>query len=292
VRLHDQDLSLVPGLLEPSGETRQISSEGRTDVGVHDRGAEALVLLDLRQHLGRERHVGGGKKPLEGPARGLLVTGIAIGVEIADRDRVDARLRERPDRCREGRPGERCVDATIEPDPLLHAQSSCSRHEWDRRRHAQVVAVVLEPLAHLDDVAVALGGEHADGRALSLEQGVGRDGGAVHDHLRLGQEPSTVERDLGGEQVEPVHHTDRRVRWRGSRLRERNASFVVHRDQIRERAADVDPDAKHVSDSFACARRLGAGRSSRSRDRFDDPPPERPRRGVEDHHSLRLPPSR
>src|SRR5262249_43631555 len=124
---------------------------------------------------------------------GLLVARIAIRVEITDRDRVDPRLRERTDRRLEGLSRERRVDAPIETDPLLDAEPARSRNEGNGGRHTEVVAVVLEPFTHLDDVAMALGREHADGSALSLQQGVRRDRGAVDDQLRLGQESLSLE---------------------------------------------------------------------------------------------------
>ena len=66
VGLHDQHLARVAGLAESLVEVAQVARERRADVGVDHGGAEALVLLDLRQHLGRERDVGAGQEPLEG----------------------------------------------------------------------------------------------------------------------------------------------------------------------------------------------------------------------------------
>ena len=68
------------------------------------------------------------------------------------------------------------------------AEAQRARHELLRRRHAQIVAIVLQALAHLDDVAMAFGGQQSDLGALVLEQGVGGHGGAMHDALGLREE--------------------------------------------------------------------------------------------------------
>ena len=71
------------------------------------------------------------------------------------------------------------------PHALAHAEPQMARDQRHGRRQAQIVAVVLETLAHLEDVAVAFGGEQADLGALALEQRVGRDRRAVNDALRI-----------------------------------------------------------------------------------------------------------
>ena len=171
---------------------------------------------------------------------------VAIGVEIADGDRVDARASEPRDRRLERAPVESGV-ATLPSKRMRsrHAEAARARHERDGRRHAEVVAVVLEPLAHLDDVAVALGGEHADRRALALEQGVGRDRRAVDDELGVGQQrrrsvPSSAAR-RSRPSITPIDGSA----GVEADLARRHAPFVVHGDEIGEGAADVDADAEH-----------------------------------------------
>ena len=110
---------------------------------------------------------------------------IAVGVQIAHRDGFDAGTFQRLDRGGERGAVERRLDRAVGAHALRHAEPQRARHELFRRRHAEVVAIVLQALAHLDDVAVALGGEQADLGALVLEQRVGGDRGAVHDALGL-----------------------------------------------------------------------------------------------------------
>jgi hypothetical protein len=63
-----------------------------------------------------------------------------------------------------------------------------ARHQLLRRRHPQIVAVVLQPLAPLDHIAMASGGQQADADTLALQQGVGGDRRAVADALGFSQQ--------------------------------------------------------------------------------------------------------
>ena len=110
---------------------------------------------------------------------------VAPGVQVADRDGLDLGTGKLRDRGRQGLGIERRLDAAVGAHALAHAEPPIARHQRLGRRLAQVVAVVLEPLAHLEDVAVALGRQQPDARALALEQRVGRDRRAVHDALGL-----------------------------------------------------------------------------------------------------------
>ena len=255
VRLHDQHVALVARLAQPRAQVAQVAAEDRAHVGIHHGGAEALVLLDLREHVGGERHVGVGQQPREELSRLPLVAGIAVGVQVADRDRADSRGAQPADRRLRRGLRERRLHAAVEAHPLGHVEPSRARHQRDGRRHAQVVAVVLEALAHLDHVAVARGGQHADLRALALEQGVGGDGGAVHDEPGVGQQPARSVPSSRGEQGEAVHHADGRVGGGGGGLGEAHAPRVVHPDQIGEGPADVDADAQHLRPSRGAASR-------------------------------------
>ena len=128
---------------------------------------------------------------------------------------------------------------------LGHAKPQRARHELLRRRHAQIVAVVLQALAHLDDVAMAFGGEQADLGALVFEQRVGGDGGAVHDAFGLRKKLGGRQVQELGEMIQAGHHADRRIFGRGGDLRQRGVAGVIHCDEVGEGAADVDADLQH-----------------------------------------------
>ena len=245
VRLDDQDRASVSGLHQALLQPPQVARQRGPDIGVHHGGGDAVELLDLRQHVGRQRHVGIGHRLGERGGCVAFVARIAIGVQVADRHCFDAGALQRLDRGGERRTVERGLDRAVGAHAFRHAKSQRARHELFRRRHAEVVPVVLQALAHLDDVAVALRGEQADPGALVLEQCVGCDRGAVHDALGLREQGRRREVEEIGQAVEPGHHADRRVFGCRGDLCQCGAAGVIHRDQVGEGAADVDADLQH-----------------------------------------------
>jgi hypothetical protein len=89
---------------------------------------------------------------------------------------------------------------------------------------------------------VALGRQQADLGAFALEQRVGGDGRAVDDRFRLGEEPAQIGGELRGQERKPVDEPDRRVGRRRGALGDREGALRVDRDEVGERAADVDAD--------------------------------------------------
>ena len=246
VGLHDQHRARVAGGAQALAQARQVARQGWAHVGVDHGGRHALVLLDLREHRRGEGHVHLRQGARQRLRRRLLVPGVAIGVEVADRDRLDLLAAEGGDGAVERAGVESHGGGAVGAHPLAHAQPSGPRRQGDRRRHAEVVAVVLQALAHLDHVAVALGGEKAHAGALALEERVGRDGGAVHDALGLGEEPGRVGAEGLGQGLDAVHHPDRRIGGRRGGFRERDPARVIHRDGVGEGPSHVDADPVHA----------------------------------------------
>ena len=227
---------------EPGREILQVAREGGADVGVDDGRPDTLVFLDLRQHVARERDVGARQAPRDRAPGELLVPRIPIRVQIAHRDRFDPRLHQRRQARLERASVQRRRDRAVEAKTLAHAEPAHTRHQRHGRRHPQIVAIVLETLAHLDDVAVALGRQETDLGSLALEQRVGGDGGAVDDRFGLGEEPAQIRRQLCGQQRQAIDQADGRIRRRRGALGDRERALRVDRDQVGERAADVDAD--------------------------------------------------
>jgi hypothetical protein len=75
VRLDDQDVAAVAVLREPRREILEIARQRRTDVRVDDGRPHALVFLDLRQDVARERDVGARQAPRDGASRELSCRG-------------------------------------------------------------------------------------------------------------------------------------------------------------------------------------------------------------------------
>ena len=244
VRLHDEQRPGVPRLAQAFGETLEITLERRSDVRVDDGRADPLELLDLRKHVGRHRHVHRGQfagERLGGPA---LVLRRAVRVEVAHRHRFDLFGGEGAYRGTQRAFLERRRRGAVGPNALAYRQAQMARHQGLRRRLAQRVAVVLEPFAHLQDVAMPFGGEQAEPRALALEQRIGRDGGAVDDALGRAEERSAIDSERCGKQLQSLQNADRLVPWGRCGFCGRDSTRVVDGDEIGERAADVDSDAK------------------------------------------------
>ncbi len=188
MRLDDQDGAGKSCIHQPLLQAMQIARQRRTDVCVHYSCRYAIELLDLREHIRGKGDVG--IRHCLGQRGGscALVARIAIGVQVADRDRLHVGSLQRGDGVVERGVVERCLDRAVGAHALGDAEAQCAWHELLGRRHAQVVAIVLQALAHLDNVAMAFGGEQADAGTLVLEQRIGGDGGAMHDALGLGQQ--------------------------------------------------------------------------------------------------------
>ena len=113
---------------------------------------------------------------------------------------------------------ERHVGArAVGTDAFAHRQTQVTRDQRIGCRLSERVAVVLEPLAHFEDIPVPLGGEQAELRALALQQRIGRDGGAVNDALGRAEERGPVDAGrLTGRR--PMVHHRRRLRRDPSNL--------------------------------------------------------------------------
>jgi hypothetical protein len=173
------------------------------------------------------------------------VGGVAPGVQIGDRHRLDPLAPQDRDRADERILIERRLDPSVGAQPLDDAEAQPARHQRFGRRLAQIVAVVLQTFAHLDDVAMARGRQQAELRALALDQRVGRHRRAVDDALGIGEQGREIAAERLRQQAQPVHDPFGRIgRGRGGLGQDRPAA-LVDRDEIGEGAADIDADADH-----------------------------------------------
>ena len=180
-------LPLNPASVKPLLEIGQIAPHDRFDIGVHDRGRDALIFLDLRQHVAGARYADVRQFSRQTFDRGEFVHRIEIGMQEAHRDRGRAGFLDRGDGLVQRGLIEWNQDLAIRLEPLAHAKSQFARHQRLRRRRAQIVAVGLEALAHFDDVAMAFGGQQRDLGALALQQRVGRNRRAMNQAIGRSQ---------------------------------------------------------------------------------------------------------
>ena len=174
--------------------------------------------------------------------RGLLVRRIAVAVQEADRHRLDGFGPQPRDGVLERGRIERHATALPRRRRSRTPSRRCARHQRHRRRHAQVIAILLQAFAHLEDVAMAFGGEHAHLRALALEQRIGRDRGAVDDALGIAQQLAPRRAEPARQLVQPLEQAEPGIRRRGRGLGAGRLSVRVDRHQVGEGAADVDAD--------------------------------------------------
>src|SRR5215471_6546955 len=118
---------------------------------------------------------------------------VAPGVEITDRYRLHLGCPQNIDSFAEGVTVKRNFDSSVGAEPFAHAEPQMPWHELYRWWQAKVVAVVLEPLAHLDDIAMPFGGQQTGARALQFEQRVGCHGRAVNNAFGLRQQHRAIE---------------------------------------------------------------------------------------------------
>ncbi len=169
MRQHDKQATLEAGLDQPLFQIGQIAPHHRLDIGVHHRSRNALIFLDLRQHVAGTRDVDagqGGAQPLD---RRKLMRGVEIGMQETHGDGICTRRLHHIDRRSERALIERDGDAAVGLEPFAHAEAAFARHQrlwWWR---AQIVTVGLEAFAHLEHVAVAFGGEQRDLGAFALQ---------------------------------------------------------------------------------------------------------------------------
>ena len=208
----------------------------RLHVGVDHRGAGALVLLDLGQHLG-----GGGHRELGGELaqearRLLLVLGVDVRVQEGDRDRAHPlRPHERDGRL-DLRPRNRAKDGAVAVGTLVDGDPKVPRDQRSRRIGPQIVGRDPDMAAKLQNVTEATGCEQRGARALALDDRVGDQGGGVRDAAGAGDVLGVD----GAEWPQAFENADRGVRRsRQALLDVDGAGALVVQDEIGERAPDV-----------------------------------------------------
>ena len=220
--------------MEAGLDAVDVRGHQRPDVGVDDGGRGALVLALLAQNLARERDVRLRELFGQDRAEALLVLGVEVGVEEADRHRLDA-LRAQAAR-EQACLGlvERSHDRAVRGDALVQLEAEMPLDERRRLAPEEVVHVRDPKPAQFEHVAEAGGRDERGEAAAPLQHGVRRHGRPVHDL-----------RDRPG--VEPADRLDdglvvaRRSR---EQLADHYSSVAVVEDHVGERAADVDADPR------------------------------------------------
>ena len=210
----------------------------RPHVGVHARRQRPLVLAELGQDVGAERHREARVEALDDRPDLLLVRGVHVGVDQRDGQRLDARL----DEVAHDLLDLRLVDRDDDLAARVQALDRLARVGERRRRigldHDDPPRERARRLGagEMEDLAEARRRDQPDARALRLEHRVRRDGGAVEDVLQLVDADARLVAD-------PPHageHALGRIMGRRRRLDAELARRRCPRD-TRKRSVNVPP---------------------------------------------------
>ena len=150
-----------------------VAGDHGLDVGVDHGCARALVLLDLGQHLGRDRHEGFRCHLRDEVAGAPFVGAVYPSVQVADRDRVDVLGEEALHGFANRGLVERRIFAGPRVDSRRHLPAQVPGHQGGGLLPVDVVEPVHPHAADLENVAEALGGDEPGGRAGAGDDGVG-----------------------------------------------------------------------------------------------------------------------
>ncbi len=92
---------MIAGLGQALFQPGQVARQCWPDISVHHGGGNAIEFLDLRKHVAGQRDVRLGHRLRERGSGLAFVARVAVGVQITDRDGIDAGTLQRFDRGRE-----------------------------------------------------------------------------------------------------------------------------------------------------------------------------------------------
>jgi adenosylmethionine-8-amino-7-oxononanoate aminotransferase len=242
-RPHGQDVVGVPGGGEPRLQAAEVPVHEGLEVGVEDRGREALELPVLGHDVRRAGDRQVRPPPLRQVGDGALVRGIQVGVEETDGEGLGAGGVGRREGALDAVRIERHHHGAVGAEPLgdLEAVPALDHgpgaHEG---RHEEDGDVALGP-PDLDEVPEPGGRHEGDPRAPSLQDRVGPDRRAVDETPDVAAS--------NAERIQAVENGGRLVpRPRGNLGDEDPAGRPVDRGEVGEGSAHVDPDDDHGRD--------------------------------------------
>ena len=235
--MHERQFAAEPPGTQLALQLRDIAAHQRLHVGIRAGRVAALVFPQLRHHVGRNRHGDIGERGAHDRGGFAFVRRISVGVEEADRDRLDA-LRHQPLRHGAYVLGvERRQHVAVAIHPFANFQAMAARHQRIGELQEQIVDVVALLGSHLQNVAEAACGDQAEARAAALDQRIRHQRCAVHDIADVGQcHASSLEQFSQSLQ--------RAYRWILRRcqalVQPDFRTFRIQQDEIGESSADVE----------------------------------------------------
>ena len=238
--LDEVEAPAEPPLAQHPVELADVGGHERLHVGVCGGGRGAFVLVDLRVHVARNRHRQARELgPDEIPDR-TLVDRVLVGMQEADRERLYPVFHQLANLPSHGVRIERLEHRPVAAHPLrdLAAVAARGQRLWKRQEEIVDVVALLRP--HLQDVPEAASRQQPEPRAVALDDGVGHEGGAVHDVADVLEFYSGRRQQI----AHPRKRTDRGIlRRRQALVQVQPALLAVHQDEVGEGTADVEADA-------------------------------------------------
>ena len=226
-------------------ELADISADRRLQISVQRRGRRAFEFADLRQHLMRGGDVLVRPDFLRRRERAALVLGVGVGVDEDDGERLRAARDQGLRRRRNGRFVDRRADGAISERAFVDLEPQVAIGDREEFSPQSPGLAAVAP-AHLQHVAEAAGGDHADARAAPFQQRVGADRGAVHDRAEA------FDVSQGLQALQKARRLVAAVRRHFGDAEA--ARRLVETKQIGEGAADVDADGRLAGIALAHAR--------------------------------------
>jgi len=226
---------------QPRLQLPQIPLDERAHVDIRQRRRGALILANLRHHVGRERNEQFRRLLRQRRAEQLLVCRIAVRMEERDGDGLRATGTDRAHERRDLRRVERGVDLPGRQHALVDLEAAAARRERFGHLDEEIVEVVAPFATDFDGVAEAARGEQGGHGALPLDERIRDEGRAVNDAT------DRLRPHAGDRQRLPKPRDDalRRFPRRRERLADaQRAGARVEGDQVREGSADVHPDTQ------------------------------------------------
>ncbi len=235
-----------PSRLRGLAQAAEIAARGRAERGIDGRGRRALELAHLGGHLVRGDDERVRQRLAQDLGHARLVRRVAEREQQAHGHGLHPGAREPLRRSRHALVVER-PDDVVRPHPLVDLHAQPARHHGRRGRLVQPVQARTGLAAEEEQVAEALGGDQRRACQAPLEQGVGRDRGAVHE---VG--------DVAGRDTGALEHL---ARSRHHPLLLTRAAQDLRRDHpvrpdehgVGERAAHVDAERVHASTARAAS---------------------------------------
>ena len=248
IGLHDPNHRLHAVGAEPQLQFSEIGRAFRADIGVHRGAGEALVFADRVHGLaGRaEKHVR--KRRPDDFFRPKFMLVVEERKKEANNDSVHVTLGEQLRRLLDFVLRERNGDIAVgRHNPLSDDKAVAPPHQRLRLPgHVELQREVVRPLVprHVQNVAEAAGRDHADFRAGTLDDHVGRNRCSMKNGVNRAGRHARQAADLQNSCDNALGLIPRRARHLGDGYLSLAIGHALE-DNVGKRAADIDADPDH-----------------------------------------------